>query len=163
MFGLGLGEILIIGLVVLLVVGPDQLPGFMRTIGRYYGQLRRQADDLRRAFTLEADRMDAEERYAKLQERRRQAEEARKRALEAAAAGGRVSQEPPKPLLGASDSLPAGGPADADPETPAIMRPSPPPAPTADELPPGVSAEEWDRLPAHVKDLLRGEPRRGNG
>jgi hypothetical protein len=66
----------------------------MREAGRRYGQLRRAADDLRRAFTLEADRMDAAERYKELQERRRKVQEARKKAdEERQAATGTVAQE----------------------------------------------------------------------
>lgn len=94
MFGLGFGEILVIGALLLVVVGPDRLPEVMRFLGRHYGQLRRAADELRRAFVLEADRVDAEERYKKLQERREQAMEARRKALENAGAG-TVPQESP--------------------------------------------------------------------
>ena len=59
MFSFGFGEILIIGVVLLLFVGPDRLPQLMRTAGRAYGQLRRAADEMRRAFMMEADRVDA--------------------------------------------------------------------------------------------------------
>ncbi|MFT4624109.1 MAG: sec-independent protein translocase protein TatB [Myxococcota bacterium] len=87
MLGIGMSEILVIGVVVLLVVGPDKLPHLMRTVGRYYGQLRRSADELRRAFVLEADRQDADERMRALNERRKRAAEARRRAVEAAGDG----------------------------------------------------------------------------
>jgi sec-independent protein translocase protein TatB len=143
MFGLGLGEIVLIGVVLLLFVGPERLPGFMRQVGKYYAQIRRTSDDLRRAFTLEADRMDADERYAKLQERRRQAEEARRKAAEEAAAKGQAVQPPTH----APSTKPA--PHDTDPEAP---------APRLD-LPPGVTPEEWQKLPPHVRDLLRQVPK----
>lgn len=94
MFGLGLGEMMVIGAIALLFVGPDKLPQMMREFGRYYGQLRRAADDLRRAFILEADRQDAAERYRQLQERRKAAQEARKRADEERL---RADSEPAKP------------------------------------------------------------------
>lgn len=87
MLGLGWGEMAIIGIVALLVIPPDRLPHAMRQLGRWYGQIRRSADELRRAFVLEADRQDAAERYRQLQERRRQAQEVRKRA-EAETGGG---------------------------------------------------------------------------
>jgi len=90
LLGLGWGEIFLIGAVALVVVGPERLPRLLRELGRYYGQLRRAADDLRRSFVLEADRQDAEERYARLQERRKAAMEARKAAMEAS---GGVSKE----------------------------------------------------------------------
>ncbi len=85
MLGLGLSEILVIAAIALVVVGPEQLPKLLRTLGRWYGQARRAADDLRRAFVLEADRQDAAERYARLQERRKAAEEARAKAKAASA------------------------------------------------------------------------------
>lgn len=94
LLGLGWGEIFLIGAVALVVVGPERLPRLLRELGRYYGQLRRAADELRRSFVLEADRQDAEERYAKLQERRQAAMEARKAAMQAS---GGVSQEQPAP------------------------------------------------------------------
>jgi sec-independent protein translocase protein TatB len=142
MLGMGLGELLVIGVVLLLVVGPDRLPQFMRTAGRVYGQVRRASDDLRRSFTAEADRVEAEDRFQRLQERRKQVEEDRKKALESAGAGA-VAQLP------GDESPPSTGvsQADADPETP---------APTVD-LPPGVSAEEWMRLPPHIQRLLRSD------
>jgi sec-independent protein translocase protein TatB len=82
MLGVGLPELVLIAGVALVVVGPERLPRLMRELGRWYGQLRRAADELRRAFTLEADRQDAAERYKQLQERRRKAQEARKKAEE---------------------------------------------------------------------------------
>ena len=79
MLNLGLGEILVIAALILVVVGPDRLPFFMRWAGRQYGTLRRAADDMRRAFVLEADRQDADARYRELQERRRKAAGGRKK------------------------------------------------------------------------------------
>lgn len=95
MLGLGWGEIAIVAVVVLLVVGPDRLPQFARRAGQLYSQLRRTADEMRSALTLEADRQDAEERFKKLKERREKAEAERKAAE--AASPGVTSQEPDLP------------------------------------------------------------------
>jgi sec-independent protein translocase protein TatB len=46
-FGLGLGEILVILIVAIIVVGPRNLPKMMRTLGRTIARLRRVANDLR--------------------------------------------------------------------------------------------------------------------
>ena len=73
MLGLGMSEILLVCAVVLVAVGPERLPQMMRSIGRHYGKMRRSADELRRAFVLEADRQDAEERIGDLREQREQA------------------------------------------------------------------------------------------
>ena len=47
MFGLGFGEILIILVVGIVVVGPRRLPSLMRTAGQWVGKLRRMSTDLR--------------------------------------------------------------------------------------------------------------------
>lgn len=70
MLNVGIFELLLIAGIALMVVGPEQLPQLFRSAGRWYGQARRAADELRRAFVLEADRQDAAERYKQLQERR---------------------------------------------------------------------------------------------
>lgn len=105
MFSLGWGEMAVIAIVALVVVGPERLPHAMRQAGRWYGQLRRTADDLRRAFVLEADRQDAAQRYRDLQERRRVAQEARKRAQ--AETGGAPQPSPAEALAPAPPDGPA--------------------------------------------------------
>lgn len=92
MLGIGIGELMVIALVALIFVGPERLPKVMRELGRQYGKLRRAADELRRAFVLEADRQDADQRYEKLQERRQKAAEIRRKAQEDAGEG-TVSQD----------------------------------------------------------------------
>ena len=149
MLPLGLSEIAIIAVIALIAVGPERLPRLFREMGKWYGQARRAADELRRAFVLEADRQDAAERYAKLQERRRQAEEAR-RARQAkseaepedpAAATGTVAQSSevfvPEVVEGEEDE----GAVDANaepPDAPHPTRPTPPPRPTSEDHAGGV-------------------------
>lgn len=54
MFGIGTGELLVLLVLALLVLGPDRMPKMARDIGRTVGDLRRTSDDLRREF-LNAD------------------------------------------------------------------------------------------------------------
>ncbi len=94
MLSLGVGEIVVIAALLVLVVGPERLPHVLRWAGRTYGQIRRTADEMRRALVLEADRQDAEMRYKKLKEERdrlRREREALLRARQQAAERG----EPP--------------------------------------------------------------------
>ncbi|MBN2798706.1 MAG: hypothetical protein JXX28_06105 [Deltaproteobacteria bacterium] len=58
MTSLGFGEILVLTLLLLVVVGPERLPGVLRTAGRLYGRARRIAEEFHRAMVLEADRQD---------------------------------------------------------------------------------------------------------
>lgn len=50
MFDIGWSELLIIGALLLVVVGPKELPKLMRTVGKYAGVLRRQANEFRNYF-----------------------------------------------------------------------------------------------------------------
>ncbi len=50
MFEIGWSELLILGVIALIVVGPKELPGLLRTIGRYAGILKKQASEFRGHF-----------------------------------------------------------------------------------------------------------------
>lgn len=47
MFDVGYGELLLIAIVALLVLGPDKLPGALRTAGLWIGRMRRSFDRIR--------------------------------------------------------------------------------------------------------------------
>ena len=91
MLNLGLTEIIVILVVAIVVVGPERLPNVVRWLGRQYGKLMRASDELRRAFVMEADRVDAEARADELRQRR---EEARARILAARNASGTDQPQP---------------------------------------------------------------------
>lgn len=55
MLGLGAGELLLVGILLLVVLGPERLPEVMRWLGRQYWWLRRNASELYRDVLLEAD------------------------------------------------------------------------------------------------------------
>jgi sec-independent protein translocase protein TatB len=48
MFGISFSELLLIGVVALLVFGPERLPEVLRMVGKLTGQLRKTSDQLRR-------------------------------------------------------------------------------------------------------------------
>ena len=50
MFDIGWSELLVIGVVAIVVVGPKELPRLMRTFGHYTGKLRAMAGDFQRQF-----------------------------------------------------------------------------------------------------------------
>ena len=71
MFDIGWTEMLVLGIVTLLAVGPRQLPGMLRTVGRYVGQMRDMANDFRHQMDDVADEMDARKQLQDLQELRK--------------------------------------------------------------------------------------------
>ncbi|MEQ1713127.1 MAG: Sec-independent protein translocase protein TatB, partial [Hyphomicrobium sp.] len=50
MFDISWSELLILGIVTLVFVGPKELPVFLRTIGKYVGMVKRQAGEFREQF-----------------------------------------------------------------------------------------------------------------
>jgi sec-independent protein translocase protein TatB len=50
MFDISWSEFLILAVVILIFVGPKELPVFLRTLGRYAGALKRQAGEFRAQF-----------------------------------------------------------------------------------------------------------------
>src|SRR5882757_611211 len=50
MFDLGWGKIVLIGIVALIVIGPKELPGALRTLGQWMSKVRRMASDFQNQF-----------------------------------------------------------------------------------------------------------------
>ncbi len=50
MFTLGWGEIVVIGIVALIAIGPKELPTVLRTIGQWTGKIRRMANEFQGQF-----------------------------------------------------------------------------------------------------------------
>ena len=67
MFDFGAGELVVIGVVALVAIGPKELPGLLRTVGQAVGKMRRMAGDFQNQFNdamREADMADAQKLIA---------------------------------------------------------------------------------------------------
>ena len=53
MFGIGTWELLVIFVLALLILGPDKLPSFARTVGRTINKLRQTADEVKREIDID--------------------------------------------------------------------------------------------------------------
>jgi len=60
MFGVGLPEMMIIAVVALVVIGPDKLPGVLRSIGKGLVQLKRATSDVRSTVQDEMNKIEDE-------------------------------------------------------------------------------------------------------
>ena len=61
MFGIGGQEIIIIGLLVLVIFGPNALPRMARDLGRFVTEARRSIDEFKEELTAGADEEDEED------------------------------------------------------------------------------------------------------
>ncbi len=114
-FGLisfGFVELAVIAVLVIVFVGPDRMPEMMRFVGRQYGRLRRASDELRRAFQLEVDRVDADKRATEIRKRREELLAKRKEARANKQEGPVVRQ------IGIEPEAPAEGEEPTDEEAP---------------------------------------------
>ena len=111
MLNLGMWEIAILIVLALVVVGPERLPTMVRFLGRQYGKLQRASRELRRAFIIEADRVDAELRSKELRKKRDAAREKLREQMEKA----RQENTPIVPISQNQDDY---VPFDADPDDP---------------------------------------------
>jgi sec-independent protein translocase protein TatB len=50
MFDIGWGELVVIGIVALIAIGPKELPGVLRTMGQWMGKVRRMANEFQSQF-----------------------------------------------------------------------------------------------------------------
>lgn len=55
MFGIEFSELMVIGIVALVVLGPERLPKVARTLGHLYGRLQRYASDVRESVNREME------------------------------------------------------------------------------------------------------------
>lgn len=110
MFDIGIGELLVILIVAVVVIGPKDLPLAMRTAGRWIGKMRRMSAHFRSGI-------DAMVREAELEEMEKkwkaQNEEIMRRsaALTEAEAGAPVMTGPPPVETPPADPAPAPSPA----------------------------------------------------
>lgn len=66
MFDIGWTEMVVLGVVALLVLGPKELPGLLKNIGRFVGRFRDVASDFRRQMDDISDEIDARAQLKKL-------------------------------------------------------------------------------------------------
>jgi Tat protein translocase TatB subunit len=58
MFNLGFSEMVIVGILALILIGPKQLPEMARTVGRFINELKRSTDSLKDEFNAELHRIE---------------------------------------------------------------------------------------------------------
>ena len=138
MFDIGWSELLVIGVVAIVVVGPKELPRLMRTFGHYTGKLRAMASDFQRQFEDAVRDSEIDEVRKAMQDFHAQASDVNLR--------GTVD----KPLMMPTPSEPATAPAAVTPDPAPSGTPKPRPKPRA-KKPKASTAKAATAKPASPK------------
>lgn len=108
MFGIGTGELLLLLVIALLVLGPERMPKLARDLGKTVGDLRRTSDELRSEF-LNADRTLNAEKLLDVASRTTSTPAAETSETGKAAEIGASTGEAAPPDAGATQAAPAAG------------------------------------------------------
>lgn len=121
MFDVGFWELVVIGVVALLVVGPDKLPGLARQAGLWLGRARRLAASVKAEIKREIDLEDVRGHVRDIAPPLKDVLRETREALTAVRAGaapaksaGETVVSAPSPLGGAGTEAERSGPADGD-------------------------------------------------
>ncbi|MDQ0651179.1 Sec-independent protein translocase protein TatB [Pseudomonas cedrina] len=125
MFGISFSELLLVGLVALLVLGPERLPGAARTAGLWIGRLKRSFNAIKQEVERE---IGADEIRRQLHNEHILSLEQEARKILSPV------QEPAKPVEPVAEQSIAPAPADAKPAAPAAPT-EPAPTPVASPAP----------------------------
>lgn len=147
MFGIGLTEMILVGLVALMLFSPRELPGVVKTLARFYGSIRRTAehfrsqvmeaeelrepiDEIRAAYHGTRAEIDSARDLA-----RRELSRARSEVLRAQQKINELAREEARRAPALGDRVVAAGPGEPAPSTSPEPTPTPAPAPA-----PGLSS-----------------------
>ncbi|HKK35771.1 MAG TPA: Sec-independent protein translocase protein TatB [Paracoccaceae bacterium] len=175
MFDIGWTELLVLGAIALIVVGPKDLPGLLRTLGQTAGKARRMAREFQSSMedaAREADVSELRDVQKSMSDwNRRVGGETPKRfaermAKQAEGAAGKPAAADPAAAAPAPASSPA---APAPASSPAAPAPTDAPAPSAAAeaapaapapQPPAAADRPGARAPAETRDAGEAAPRR---
>lgn len=147
MFGIDSGELLIIALVALVVIGPKDLPRAMRTIGQFVGRARGMA----RHFRSGIDTMIREAELEDMEKQWKANNERIMREHPAAPADSDWGKEPPAPPAASPPPSPSPAPSTTAPELPLEPTPSTSEA-TTKRKPPARRAPRPRKATPRAKD-----------
>jgi sec-independent protein translocase protein TatB len=149
MFGLSFTEVVIIAVLALILLGPDQLPSAAKTVGKTLRELRRAADDLKDQISTEMDLGDVSRLGDQLNDQlSRLGEEPARPTLQPVPAMPLPSGPAPE---ASADNVPGLEAATAEPEPGAAVAagiPAVPGAPAVPATPTAPSAAEPAEAPA---------------
>lgn len=158
MFDIGWGELVVIGIVALIAIGPKELPSVLRTLGQWMGKVRRMASEFQGQFQEAM-------REAEMADLKKQFDEATSAASNLTASLGDPLESARKEMESALGDKPASSAVPSAPDdvqpSPALAQDKATPVVEVPLLEPAPHLTDSDILPAASKPL---EPKReGSG
>ena len=120
MFDIGFSEILVVGVVALIVIGPERLPKVARTLGHMFGRLQRYVNEVKADINREIELDELRKLQSEVQSAARDIEQSVTKAAHDVKSGVRsveaelkaaADTTPPSTLAEPSAQTPAGSPA----------------------------------------------------
>jgi sec-independent protein translocase protein TatB len=112
MFDIGFSELMVIGVVALIVIGPERLPKVARTVGHLFGRMQRYVNDVKADISREMELDELRKLQASMQDAARSFESSVNREVQATETEfQKIAQEAnPMPLPAPAESTPAAPP-----------------------------------------------------
>lgn len=121
MFDIGFSEILVVGVVALIVIGPERLPKVARTLGHMYGRLQRYVNEVKADINREMELDELRKLQSEVQSAARSIEQSVAKAAHDVESGVRSVEAE---LNAAAGTTPPGAPAEASSALPAAPAPA---------------------------------------
>src|SRR5438067_449405 len=133
MFDIGFSELLVIGVVALIVIGPERLPKVARTVGHLFGRMQRYVNDVKADISREMQLEELKKLQTSMQDAAQSFEQSVTREVNAAESELQKIAQDANPV---APAVPASTPADAIATAPAtIDQPSSEPGAQAETTP----------------------------
>jgi sec-independent protein translocase protein TatB len=146
LFDVGWGELVLIGVVALIVIGPKDLPAVLRTFGQYMTKIRRMAAEFQSQFQeamREAEMADLKQHFDAIQDAAKDIRSFDPATTVRDQIEGAAAEKPADAASASSAATPAAAPIPPTPgEPPAPAQPATPAAEPAPPAPAPAGAEE---------------------
>jgi sec-independent protein translocase protein TatB len=141
MFDIGLSEIVVIGVVALIVIGPERLPKVARTLGHMFGRLQRYVNEVKADINREMELDELRKLQAQVQSAARDIEQSVTQAAREVETGVRsVETQLNEAASETSSAADSGPPANSEPAA------APSPHATSEAAPQQASLPGFERL-----------------
>jgi sec-independent protein translocase protein TatB len=145
MFDIGFSELFVIGIVALIVIGPERLPKVARTAGHLFGRMQRYVNDVKADINREMELDELRKMKTQFESAAREVETSVNQGVNAISSEVQAAQDALKSQAGGPAADVQAASASAQPSAPAALPPAATPADVS--APPRADASAAPRVP----------------